>query len=90
MSDVRADDCQNEGAPRQIAAVVLTTRPLIPGCRPVTVSRVVAMTWTGAASTRACQDRDGNECANEEKIKKDPEPAEPFGTTTSQDKRQQH
>lgn len=88
--NLRANYCQYEGAPGQIAAVILASSLPIASRSPVVVSSVVAMTWTSVASMWACQHRDSDECADEEEVEKYPEPTEYSGTTTSEEQRQEH
>lgn len=48
------------------------------------------MVRASIASVRACQDRDGNECADENKVEEDPQPAERLGASTSEEEGQNH
>ena len=56
--NLRADDCQDERAPREIAVLVVR----------VDCTQRLAMTWAARATMRPREVGDGNEGAHEEEV----------------------
>ena len=76
--NIRADNCQNEGAPRQVTAVI-TARSRAGNNTSIAVNNTlwaVAVTSTSKTSVRSRKHSHCDECSNKCKVEKYPDPSE--------------
>jgi len=86
-----ADNSQDESSPRQVTRPVLRVRrvSLRNSIRILSIrSQVavsIAMLGSNRTASRACENRDGDESAHKCKIKQNPEPSQPLGSSSLDD-----
>lgn len=89
-SNLRADDSQDKGTPRQLTAgipsIIATSQSA--GKTVATVS--IAMTWSSGTMVGTCEDSNSNEGANEEEVEENPEPAKESWSTVLKKERHEH